>query len=51
MPSPGSEWTSPNIGEAITLTINDFNNDWKPDIAVGTRTSSSMGQVIVFFNE
>jgi hypothetical protein len=51
MPAPGSEWTSPNTGEAITLTINDFNNDWEPDIAVGTRTSSSRGQVVVFFNE
>ncbi len=51
MPAAGSEWTSPNIGEAITLTINDFNNDWEPDIAVGTRTSDSRGQVVVFFND
>lgn len=51
LPSAGSEWTSPNTGEAITLTINDFNNDWAPDIAVGTRTSSSRGQVVVFFND
>ncbi len=51
LPSAGSEWTSPNTGEAITLTINDFNNDWEPDMAVGTRTSASRGQVVVFFNE
>jgi prepilin-type N-terminal cleavage/methylation domain-containing protein len=51
MPAAGSEWTSPNTGEAITLTINDFNNDWEPDMAVGTRTSSSRGQVVVFFND
>jgi len=51
IPTAGSEWTSPNTGEAITLTINDFNNDWEPDIAVGTRTSSSRGQVVVFFND
>jgi hypothetical protein len=51
MPSAGSEWTSPDVGEAITLTINDFNNDWKYDLAVGTRTSLSQGTVVVFFND
>ncbi len=51
MPSSGSEWTSPNVGEVITLTIDDFNRDWKQDIAVGTRTSLSQGKVVVFFND
>jgi type II secretory pathway pseudopilin PulG len=51
MPSSGSEWTSPNVGEVITLTIDDFNKDWKQDIAVGTRTSLSQGKVVVFFND
>ena len=51
MPSSGNEWTSPNVGEVITLTINDFNKDWKQDIAVGTRTSLSQGKVVVFFND
>jgi hypothetical protein len=51
MPSSGSEWTSPNVGEVITLTIDDFNKDWKQDIAVGTRTSLSQGKVVVFFRD
>lgn len=51
MPSSGNEWTSPNVGEVITLTTNDFNKDWKEDIAVGTRTSLSQGKVVVFFND
>ena len=51
MPSSGNEWTSPNVGEVITLTLDDFNKDWKQDIAVGTRTSLSQGKVVVFFND
>ncbi|MGD9140022.1 MAG: SdrD B-like domain-containing protein [bacterium] len=51
MPSSGNEWTSPNVGEVITLTIDDFNKDWKQDIAVGTRTSLSQGKVVVFFRD
>ncbi len=51
LPSSGNAWVSPNIGEAITLTINDFNKDYRPDIAVGTRTSLSQGHVVVFFND
>jgi prepilin-type N-terminal cleavage/methylation domain-containing protein len=45
------QWTSPDVGEAITLTINDFNWDYKFDLAVGTRTSLSQGHVVVFFND
>jgi len=52
MPSaPG--WTSSsvgNVGEVITLTLNDFNKDTRQDFAVGTRTSLSRGTVVVFFN-
>lgn len=51
MPSSGNEWTSPNVGEVITLTVSDFNKDWKEDIAVGTRTSLSQGKVVVFFRD
>jgi hypothetical protein len=45
------QWESPDVGEAITLTVNDFNKDWKSDLAVGTRTSLSHGHVVVFFND
>jgi prepilin-type N-terminal cleavage/methylation domain-containing protein len=46
----GATWTSPDIGEVITLTVNDFNEDFRYDYAVGTRTSNSEGHVVVFFN-
>jgi hypothetical protein len=52
MPS-AANWTSQgtgNVGEVITLTLNDFNMDGRKDIAIGTRTSSSQGNVVVFFN-
>jgi hypothetical protein len=45
------QWVSPDVGEAITLTVNDFNKDYKYDLAVGTRTSLSQGHVVVFFND
>jgi prepilin-type N-terminal cleavage/methylation domain-containing protein len=46
-------WTSEsigNIGEVITITVNDFNKDTRYDFAVGTRTTASNGRVVVFFN-
>jgi hypothetical protein len=52
MPSAPT-WTSEgvgNVGEVITLTINDFNMDTRKDMAIGTRTSASQGNVVVFFN-
>ncbi len=51
LPSNENAWISPEIGEVITLTVNDFNKDYKWDIAVGTRTSLSHGHVVVFFND
>jgi prepilin-type N-terminal cleavage/methylation domain-containing protein len=51
MPSSGSEFTSANVGEVITVTINDFNKDYRNDLAIGTRTSVSQGTVVVFFNQ
>jgi hypothetical protein len=51
MPPSGSAWTSADIGEAITLTVNDFNKDYANDLAVGTRTDFSQGHVVVFFND
>jgi len=49
----GASWSSSgvgNVGEVITLTINDFNKDLRQDFAIGTRTASSRGAVVVFFN-
>jgi type II secretory pathway pseudopilin PulG len=52
MPS-GASWSSSSVGsvgEVITVTVNDFNKDLRQDFAIGTRTSSSRGTVVVFFN-
>jgi prepilin-type N-terminal cleavage/methylation domain-containing protein len=51
MPSSGSEFTSANVGEVITVTVNDFNKDYRNDLAIGTRTSFNQGTVVVFFNQ
>ena len=42
--------TDSAVGEVITLTSTDFNLDGAPDVAAGTRTSGSAGQVVIFFN-
>lgn len=51
LPSAGNAWTSRDIGEAIAMTVNDFNKDYANDMAIGTRTSLSQGHVVVFFND
>jgi hypothetical protein len=51
LPSADNCWVSPDIGEAITMTVNDFNKDYAYDMAVGTRTTLSNGHVVVFFND
>ncbi|MFH1311774.1 MAG: SdrD B-like domain-containing protein [Candidatus Eisenbacteria bacterium] len=51
LPSADNSWISPDIGEAITMTVNDFNKDYAYDMAAGTRTTLSNGHVVVFFND
>ena len=51
LPSADNSWISPDVGEAITMTVNDFNKDYAYDMAIGTRTTLSNGHVVVFFND
>ena len=49
LPSSGSEWSHQGSGEVVSLTVDDYNIDGLPDIAVGTRTAASTGELVVYF--
>jgi type II secretory pathway pseudopilin PulG len=49
LPSTGSTWSHTGSGEAVTLTVDDFNLDARQDIAVGTRTAVSTGELVIYF--
>jgi prepilin-type N-terminal cleavage/methylation domain-containing protein len=49
LPSAGTEWSYSGSGEVATLTVSDFNIDGLPDVAVGTRTAISTGELVVYF--
>jgi hypothetical protein len=51
LPLNGTVISSSGSGEVVTLTSDDFNKDGAPDIAVGTRVSSTSGKVVIYFNE
>jgi hypothetical protein len=51
LPLNGTVISSSGSGEVVTITSDDFNKDGAPDIAVGTRVSSTAGKVVVYFNE
>jgi prepilin-type N-terminal cleavage/methylation domain-containing protein len=51
LPSSGTEWSGSEIGEVTTLDTSDFNKDGKTDIVVGTRTSSTSGKLVVYFQQ
>ncbi len=51
LPLNGFEISSLGSGEVVTITSSDFNKDGAPDIAVGTRVSSTAGKVVIYFNE
>lgn len=51
LPLNGTVISTSGSGEVVTITSDDFNKDGAPDIAVGTRVSSSAGKVVVYFNE
>jgi hypothetical protein len=51
LPLNGTVISSSGSGEVVTITSDDFNKDGAPDIAVGTRVSSSAGKVVIYFNE
>jgi hypothetical protein len=49
LPSAGTEWSYTGSGEVATLVLHDFNIDGLKDVAVGTRTALSTGQLVVYF--
>jgi hypothetical protein len=49
LPSAGTEWSHTGSGEVATLVVHDFNIDGLKDVAVGTRTALSTGQLVVYF--
>jgi hypothetical protein len=51
LPLNGTVISSSGSGEVVTITSDDFNKDGAPDIAVGTRVSSTAGKVVIYFNE
>ncbi len=50
LPTSGTVISSTTVGEIVTMTAADFNQDGAPDLSTGTRTSPSTGKVVVFFN-
>ena len=49
LPSAGTEISFTGSGEVATLTISDFNKDGLKDVAVGTRTALSTGELVIYF--
>jgi type II secretory pathway pseudopilin PulG len=49
LPSTGIQINSVASGEVVTMDVDDFNRDGRPDIIVGTRTSSTQGALVAFF--
>jgi hypothetical protein len=51
LPSTAIEWSSNGSGELVTLGFDDFNIDGRKDIAVGTRSAVSTGELIIYFGQ
>ncbi len=51
LPSSGTAWSHNGSGEVVTLTVDDFNIDGLSDIAVGTRTAATTGELVVYFGQ
>jgi type II secretory pathway pseudopilin PulG len=51
LPSSGTEWSHSGSGEVVTCSVSDFNIDGLRDIAVGTRTAASTGELVVYFGQ
>jgi type II secretory pathway pseudopilin PulG len=51
LPATGQVVSTTGVGEIVTMTAADFNKDGAPDLATGSRTSSTTGKVVVFFNQ
>jgi hypothetical protein len=51
LPTQGIQMNSNLSGEVITIDAADFNKDNKMDVVVGTRSSSTQGKLIIYFND
>ncbi|HMB68478.1 MAG TPA: SdrD B-like domain-containing protein [bacterium] len=51
LPSTGTAWSHNASGEVVTTTVDDYNIDGLYDVAVGTRTSSVTGELVVYFGQ
>jgi hypothetical protein len=51
LPSTGTAWSHAASGEVVTMTVDDYNIDGLYDVAVGTRTSSVTGELVVYFGQ
>ena len=40
-----------NEGRAVTAAFADFDGDGRTDVVVGTQTSTSLGRLVVFYND
>ncbi len=49
LPISGQKINQTSSGEIITIDTADFNKDNRPDLVVGTRTSSTQGKLIAYF--
>jgi hypothetical protein len=51
LPNSGTAWSGNEIGEVVAMDTNDFNKDGKMDVVVGTRTGSTTGKLVVYFQQ
>ncbi len=51
LPNSGTAWSGSEIGEVVAMDTNDFNKDGKMDVVVGTRTGSTTGKLVVYFQQ
>jgi prepilin-type N-terminal cleavage/methylation domain-containing protein len=51
LPSVGIKINATNNGEIVTMDVADFNRDDRPDIVLGTRTSSTQGSLVAYFGK
>ena len=49
MPSAGRPLNDSAIGEVVSMAMADFDKDNLPDVLVGTRTTSSLGKLLIYF--
>jgi hypothetical protein len=51
LPNSGTAWSGTEIGEVVAIDSNDFNKDGKADLVAGSRTGSTTGKLVVYFQQ